>query len=163
MELWDAYDSNFRIIKDITLVRGEEIKEGYYHLVCDAIVRHIDGDYLLMKRAPNKTFALMWELTAGGSAFKGEDPLTCAKRELFEETGIIPNTIEELYRFKSDKTHGIYVDYLCITDIKKDSVITQENENIDYKWVNEKELLDLKEEVIRYHKPNYIDDVLLTK
>ena len=32
MEVWDAYDENFNMIEDITLIRGEEekIPEGIY-------------------------------------------------------------------------------------------------------------------------------------
>lgn len=33
MELWDAYDTNLNKIKYKTLVRGEAIPDGMYHLV----------------------------------------------------------------------------------------------------------------------------------
>ncbi len=49
MELWDAYDKDFRKIQGITLIRGEAIPEGTFHLVCDVIVRHTDGSYVLMQ------------------------------------------------------------------------------------------------------------------
>ena len=59
-------------------------------MVCEILVRHTDGDYLLMQRDFRKSnFGGYYEATAGGSALKGEDKITCAKRELFEETGII--------------------------------------------------------------------------
>ena len=54
MELWDAYDRNFNKIPIVVLTRGEVIKDGMYHLVCDIIVRHIDNSYLIMKRDLNK-------------------------------------------------------------------------------------------------------------
>ena len=44
-ELWDAYDNNFNKLNGITLVRGEPIPDGKYHLACEIIVRHIDGTY----------------------------------------------------------------------------------------------------------------------
>lgn len=88
MELWDAYDENFNIINGVTLVRGEEISKGMFHLVCEVAVRHTDGTYLLMQRDFKKPLGGLWELTAGGSALKGETPLQCARRELSEETGI---------------------------------------------------------------------------
>ena len=50
MELWDAYDRDFKKIQGVTLVRGEVIPEGFFHLVCEIIVRHIDGSYLIMQR-----------------------------------------------------------------------------------------------------------------
>ena len=84
MELWDAYDKDFQKIAGKTLVRGELIPQGLYHLVCDIIVRHADGAYLLMQRDPRKPWGGMWEATAGGSALAGETPLECAARELRE-------------------------------------------------------------------------------
>ena len=88
MELWDAYDEKLNKIEGKTLVRGEDVPDGVFHLVCEIIVRHADGTYLLMQRDHRKHLGGMWEATAGGSALQGEDPLTCALRELFEETGI---------------------------------------------------------------------------
>ena len=45
MELWDAYDRNFKKIEGITLIRGEEssIPKGIYHMVVLILVRHVDG------------------------------------------------------------------------------------------------------------------------
>ena len=39
MELWDAYDKDFKKIDGITLVRGKErsIPDGVFHLVCGCI------------------------------------------------------------------------------------------------------------------------------
>ena len=103
MELWDAYDANFNKIEGITLVRGEEpsFSDDIFHLVCDIIVRHVDGTYLLMQRDLHKHFGGMWEATAGGSALQGETPLVCAKRELEEETGYKTEKIEFLISIKT--------------------------------------------------------------
>ncbi len=60
MELWDAYDSNFNIIEGVTLVRGEPIPEGMFHLSCSVLVRHTDGTYLIIKRKQGKAFGGMW-------------------------------------------------------------------------------------------------------
>ena len=49
-ELWDAYDKKFNKIENTTLVRGETIPDGIYHLVSEVIVKHTDGSYLLMQR-----------------------------------------------------------------------------------------------------------------
>lgn len=53
MEIWDAYDKDFNKIPDVTLIRDEEIPSGMFHLVCDVIVKHTDGSYLLMQREIN--------------------------------------------------------------------------------------------------------------
>lgn len=144
MERWDAYDKNFNKIDGLTLTRGVEIPDGVYHLVCDIIVRHRDGEYLLMQRDSRKHFGGMWEATAGGSAFLGESPLECAKRELFEETGISSEKLIEVGRVVSDEHRSLYVEFLCETDCDKDSVVLQEGETSDYKWVSRDELVNMK-------------------
>lgn len=142
-ELWDAYDHTFSKIKDMTLQRGEPLPEGVYHLVCDIAVKHTDGSYLLMKRDFQKHCGGMWELTAGGSALQGETPLACADRELKEETGVTAANLEEIGRFVSDAHHALYVEYLCVTDCNKDSIVFQEGETIDYKWTDRNTLLKM--------------------
>lgn len=96
VELWDAYDNKCNRIPNIILVRGEPIPDGVYHLVCEIIVKHIDGTYLLMRRDWKKHRGGMWELTVGGAALKGENPLRAANRELKEETGIETQTLKEI-------------------------------------------------------------------
>ena len=157
MELWDGYLVD-GTLANCDLVRGEPIPEGLYHLVCEILVRHIDGEYLLMRRDPRKpNYGGYYEATAGGSALKGEDKLTCAKRELLEETGISAKDPMEIGGYTSHDT--IYYNYLCVTDCEKTSVSLQEGETVSYKWVSENdfiafvnsdEMIDIQKE--RYHK-----------
>lgn len=144
-ELWDAYNHTFDKIKGMTLVRGESLQDGVYHLVCDIAVKHIDGSYLLMQRDFRKQHGGMWELTAGGSALQGEEPLDCASRELKEETGLIAVNLEEIGRVVHDGHHSLYVEYLCVTDCCKDSIVLQEGETIDYKWVDRNALFKMSD------------------
>ena len=134
MELWDAYDENFNLIEGVTLTRGEKIKDGIFHLVCDIIVRHTDGDYLIMQRDERKHYGGMWEATAGGSAFAGESPLQCAARELLEET--------------------------CVTDCDKNAVKLQDGETSDFRWVDKNTLLNMKnDELITERMELFIDEL----
>ena len=144
-ELWDAYDNNFNRMNGIDLVRGETIPNGVYHLVCEIIVKHIDGTYLLMQRDFRKHLGGKWEVTAGGSALKGENPLVGAIRELKEETGLEAKDIKEIQKIVQDIDHSLYVEYLCVTDCEKDSIILQEGETIDYKWIEREVLLGMGE------------------
>lgn len=114
-----------------------------YHLVCEIIVKHTDGTYLLMQRDFEKHYGGMWELTAGGSALTGETPLECAIRELREETGIVSSDMQEISRIIHDDHHSIYVEYLCITDCDKDTIILQDGETVDYKWVDKTVFLEM--------------------
>lgn len=144
MELWDAYNKDFEKIEGMTLIRGEKIPGGIYHLVSEVIVRHTDGTYLLMQRDSKKHFGGMWEATAGGSALKGEDALACAIRELREETGIESEELTEVGHVTSHDT--LYVEFLCITDCEKDSVTLQEGETSAYRWVSKDELISMKKD-----------------
>lgn len=160
MELWDAYHSSFIKIENVTLVRGETIPKGMFHLVCEILVKHSDGTFLLMKRDPQKHFGGMWEATAGGSALAGETPLQCAIRELREETGIIPTDLVEVGREVSNRTQSIYVEFSCITDWDKDKISLQKGETVDYKWVSREELLSMnKDELVTKRIQKYIDEL----
>ena len=142
MELWDAYTKNFELA-GFDLVRGEKIPQNYYHLVCEAVIQHIDGEYLLMKRSYEKEFYPgKWEIGAGGSALKGEDKLSAIKREIYEETGILDGELKEIYNIVWDKHQSIYFGYLLITSCDKDSIKLQEGETIDYKWISKEALID---------------------
>ncbi len=145
-ELWDAYDNEFNKIKDVTLVRGEPIPNKIYHLVCEIIVKHIDGTYLLMQRAFEKHCGGCWELTAGGSALQGEPPVECAIRELREETGVVSTEMKELGRIVHDGHHSLYVEYLCVTDCDKSSIILQKGETVNYRWIDKNSLLEMRED-----------------
>ena len=160
MELWDAYDENFNKIDGMTLIRGEEIPDGVFHLVSEIIVKHTDGTYLLMQRDSRKHLGGMWEATAGGSALQGEDPLTSAFRELSEETGIKANKLTEVGRVLHHLHKTIYVDYLCETGVDKNSVALQEGETSAYKWVTAEELrLMQRSELATQRMLNFIEEL----
>ena len=158
MEVWDAYNKDFKKIEGLTLIRGEAIPDGVCHLVSDVIVRHADGTYLLMQRDSRKQFGGMWEATAGGSALKGEGPLACAVRELREETGIETGVLTEVGRVVGD--HTVYVEFLCVTDCEKDQVTLQEGETSAYKWVTKEELISMKkDELVTERMQRFIDEL----
>ncbi|MBQ4529903.1 MAG: NUDIX domain-containing protein [Lachnospiraceae bacterium] len=141
MELWDGYYEDETLAgKD--LVRGQAIPKGLYHIVCDVLVYHEDGEYLLMQRDWKKeTYPGMYESSAGGSVLKGETPLEAAKRELEEETGIIAENLEFLFRKVSEKSCAIHYGYLCKTNQRKDSVCLQKGETISYRWLEKEDFL----------------------
>ncbi len=140
MELWNTYDASFDLIDGVVLVRGDEIPDGLYHLVCEVLLKHDDGSYLLMQRYEDKHFGGMWEATAGGSAILGESPTECAARELKEETGITARSLTEMGRVVHHARHTIYVEYTAATDCEKDAVTLQEGETQSYKWISADDL-----------------------
>lgn len=141
MEIWDGYYKD-GTLANVDLLRGNPIPDRLYHLVCDVLVRHIDGDYLLVQRDTSKSnYGGYFEATAGGSALKGENELECIKRELYEETGIISENFTELERFVYNDDKCIFYIFLCITDIQKNKIVLQQGETISYKWVSESEFI----------------------
>ena len=150
-ELWDAYDRNFNKIGKL-LVRGEPVPEGEYHLVAEVIVKHTDESYLIMQRDFKKTFGGLWELSAGGSAIAGEEPLDCALRELKEETGITAISITEIGRTVHEKYRTLFVEYLAVTDCEKTSIVLQRGETVAYRWVSLPELCEIKKEDIASYR-----------
>ena len=143
MELWDAYNRNGEKTGEI-LVRGEPIPEGRYHLVCEVLVRHMDGDYLCMIRSRKKpNYPLYPECTAGGSALMGDSPLDCIKRELREETGIEWDEFEEVNRTVRECYATIFHSYVCTVDWPKDKITLQEGETEGYQWLSEEQFIEL--------------------
>ena len=139
METWDLYTAEGQRT-GMTMTRGEKVPEGYFHMVCDVLIRHTDGDYLLMLRSrEKKVYPGRWESTCGGSALAGEDALTAALRELREETGIVLDHLEEMNSSVHWHFNSIHYSFLGITDCPKDSVTLQPGETEGYRWVSEAE------------------------
>lgn len=98
----------------------------------------------VVNSAANKRFGGLWEVTAGGSALRGEAPEDCAKRELREETGIAADELEWKARTVNPQNHTIYYEYYCKTDCDKRAVTLQEGETSAYRWVDRNTLREMK-------------------
>ena len=143
MELWDAYTRNGAKTGGV-LVRGQRMWPGIYHMVCEVLVRHVDGSFLCMIRSRQKpSYPLYPECTAGGSALLGEDPLACIRRELREETGIECDEFEQVNVTVRDCYATIFYSYLCTVDWPKDRITLQEGETEAYQWLSEEEFIEL--------------------
>ena len=141
MELWDAYNHDGSPA-GCDLIRGESIPDGLCHIVCEILVKHTDGSFLLMQRDFNKEgYPGMFEASAGGSVLKGETVLDGAFRELQEETGIIADNLTPTYCVFNGR-HVIYHGFLCVTDCDKSSVTLQEGETISYKWLDKEDFME---------------------
>lgn len=164
MEKWDAYYPDGSLV-GYDLIRGNDINDGICHLVCNVIVQHSDGDYLVMLRDFDKDiYPGMFEATAGGSAIKGERPIDCIRRELYEETGIVSDEFIEFSRSVDVKYHMIRHDYYCLTSLPKDAVKLQKGETIDYMWLNKADFIDMLSSdkfIINTRISSYYDDIML--
>ena len=141
MEKWNSYTREGQLT-DRILVRGEPVPEGLYHLACEVLVRHRDGDYLCMRRSVKKSdFGGMLEATAGGAAQLGENKLDCIKRELLEECGITSSDFTEVGYLVDDRFRVIVCSFITTVDCAKDSVTLQEGETEGYLWMTEEEFI----------------------
>ncbi len=162
-EIWDLYDRDGNKTGE-TFVRGfgnfQNIPEGRYHLVVDILVIHEDGSYLLTKRSEEKdVYPGFWEASAGGSALTGEEPLDAAKRELFEETGISADSLELVGVLFKDTSHAMYYSYLAKVICDKNSVVLQDGETTEYKWVDKAGFLEYvdAEDSMKAHNQRYAE------
>lgn len=142
MELWDAYRKDGSMA-GITLVRGQPIPKGLYHLVCEVLVRHTDGSYLCMKRSLQKpNYPSYWEATAGGSALKGETALQSVERELWEETGLKGTGFHPVACHLIERDDRcIFYSYVCTVDCEKSAVRLQPGETEDFCWMDEAQFM----------------------
>lgn len=72
------------------------------------------------------------------------------------------NPIGEGYPVRREKTHSIFVEFLCITDWEKDSISFQKGETVDYKWVSKDKLLAMRQdELVTERMQKYIEELNL--
>jgi len=134
MESWDLFDENRKALNR-AIKRGEEKKQGEYHIVVSIWTVNSKGEILVTLRDPHKeVYPNTWENT-GGSVLVGETSRQGAVRELYEETGI--SALEdELILLGTFKEESAFVDiYLLKRDIGLEELTMQEGETVDAKWI----------------------------
>lgn len=116
-------------------------------LVETHIIR-IDGaniEFLLLKRAADDKYPNIWQMVTG-TIEQNEKAYETAKREVFEETRLIPKTlfvvptVNSFYSYDPEYICLIPV-FVCIVDKITDVRIS--NEHSEYKWVTKDEAKEL--------------------
>ncbi len=134
-EEWDLLDAEGQPVGR-TMIRGEAVPSGLYHTVVHIWPMNSHGELLIQKRAPGvQWMPEIWAVT-GGSAVKGEDALTAAKRELREELGLdIPT--EQLRLLTSVRRSNSFCHiYAVSTERKESDFILQAEEVSQVRWVS---------------------------
>ena len=158
MEFNDVYDK-YRNPTGKLHCRGTRWKYGEFGLVVCVWVYDGEGNLLLTRRAPGKSFAGTWE-NSGGAVKAGENSRTAIARELFEETGIRCDGFTEIGRYLVGGT-AIFHCFFCTVDVDKSAVRLQEGETVDYMWLTEEEFIrflrsdKVIESQIRRYRPYY--------
>lgn len=141
MEIWDAYNEN-GTLAGFDLNRHQPIPDGFYHLVCSSIIKHLDGTYLLTQRAYTKSqHPGEWEIGSGGSVLKGENAEEGIMREIKEETGINEGKLTHIHHIIHKESHSLHETFLLETNYNKNAIKLQKGETIDYKWITKEELI----------------------
>ena len=159
MEMWDLYDEQGRKTGETwERSRAREIPEGKYHIVCDILIRHRDGTFLLTRRDPEKDiYPGCLEASAGGSALAGETPEEAARREMKEETGLETEKMELIGTTRKPQSRSVIYAYLAVVDCDKDGVRLQPGETVGYRWADARDFLRLirEEPVLKLQYPRY--------
>ena len=88
MEVWDIYDV-YRRPTGRTMLRGEEVQAGDYHIAVHVIIFNSKGQMLIQQRQScKKAFPDAWDISVGGCAIQGESSQQAAMREVQEELGL---------------------------------------------------------------------------
>ena len=149
MELWDLYNER-RELTGRDHVRGENVPQGFYHLVVHVWIRNGRGEYLISQRSADRpTSPLMWE-TVGGSVVKGEDSLTGALRETQEEIGLIlsPEAGKLVYSVVGRVVNGVkFTDILDVWLFEYDGPVSLDqattNEVAQVVWMTKEQIKEL--------------------
>ena len=157
MEKWDLLDGEGRPLGK-TLVRGDKLRPGQYHLVVHIWVEDSKGRLLIQKRAPHlKLMPDTWAVT-GGSAVAGEDSVTAAVRELSEELGIRakPDDFRLLGRMR--RRNSLCDLWLLRRDVPLSKLSLQTEEVADARWVTRGQLMEMvKDRRFHHYGTPYFD------
>ncbi|MBE5799285.1 MAG: NUDIX domain-containing protein [Clostridiales bacterium] len=149
-EIWDLYDASGRRTGR-TMLRGEEVPQGMYHLVIHIWPINSRGEFLIQRRAMSVQWKPgLWAVT-GGSAITGEDAMTAARRELLEELGYDAKE-NEIKRIACLRRSNSFCNVFTIKlDCPEESFVLQEEEVSEVKWCDGNKLLRMVEDNMLYN------------
>jgi 8-oxo-dGTP pyrophosphatase MutT (NUDIX family) len=94
-------------------------------------------DILCLRRAPNTIRAGTWE-TIHGKIDAGEKPVAAARRELLEETGLVPDRFYNLSRVESfyqHQTDEIALIPVFAAVVARTAVVKLSEEHAEFAWL----------------------------
>lgn len=160
MERWDMLDRWGRTTGR-TVVRGQSIQPGDYHLVTHAWLVDAAGRFLIQRRAEHLSLWPGLWATTGGSAVAGEDSLSAMRRELHEELGIAAKPQELVLLGRILGVDSLIDVWLLRKELALDQLVLQTEEVSAIRWVDREELLQMiAEGTFHDYGPEYMQLVL---
>lgn len=149
-EIWDLYDASGRKTPR-TMLRGEEVPAGMYHLGVHIWPMNSRGEFLIQQRSMTVQWKPgLWAVT-GGSAISGEDAMTAARRELFEELGYQARE-EEIKRIACLRRTNSFCNVFSIRIDCPESAFTLQKEEVSaVKWCSAEKMLRMVAENTMYN------------
>jgi isopentenyldiphosphate isomerase len=139
-ELWDIYDKN-RNLTGRTKERGGKFGKDEYHLVIHVCIFNSENKMLIQQRQPFKEgWPNMWDITAGGSATKGDTSQSAAERELFEEIGLRLDLKDIRPHLTINFSNGFDDIYLLEKDVDISKLSLQYEEVQNVQWASKEEI-----------------------
>lgn len=154
MEIWDLYDKH-RNPTGETMIRGNPVPEGRYHLVIHVCIFNSRGELLIQHRQPFKpTWSGMWDLTVGGAVASGETSLIGAQREVAEEIGYKLDLSDVAPAVSVTFPDGFDDYYIVEQDLDITQLRFQPEEVLEVKWATLSDVLSMIEDggFIPYHR-----------
>lgn len=162
VEVWDILDAEGNKTGK-TAIRGKhDLKNNEYHLVVHIWVVSSDGKFLIQRRALSKKLMPGEWAATGGAAISGEDSLTAANRELYEELGLVSDN-KKMKKLTRLKRRSSLLDIWAITtDINALNLVFQKSEVCEVKWVTKEELEEMiKSKKFHNYGKEYFDAVFM--
>lgn len=143
IEVWDLYDAHAQKT-GLTMVRGESVPAGLYHLAVHIWPINSKGEFLVQRRAPTVQWnPNLWAVT-GGSAIQGEDGVSAALRELREEIGlhVKPEDLLQIARLR--RTNSFCCIYAVCTDQAVEDFVLQKEEVSAVRWCDQAKIQQMR-------------------
>lgn len=149
-EIWDLYDADGRKTGK-TMLRGEEVPPGLYHLGVHIWPINSRGEFLVQRRSMTVQWKPgLWAVT-GGSAVAGEDALTAVRRELYEELGYQAD-VSEIKRIACLRRSNSFCNVFTIRlDCPAESFVLQKEEVSEVRWCSAERLLRMVADNLLYN------------
>jgi len=147
MELWDILDENGNKTGRV-VERGNPMARDEFHLVVHVWIMNRNGEFLIARRTPNKTFPGLWG-TTGGSAVSGDDSLTTALKETREELGVTLDPANGIRLERIKRSERRFPDFLDVWLFRQDvdlrDVVLNPDETCDAMWASRDVINDMTE------------------